>query len=98
MLPGIGRDWSFIPSLTVLFVWLEIYLGQFESLLARWARDEWEVLEPAMPRVHIVLAMVMLHMQKIVGAKELELVGVSSGSWSYTQFTSAAGGTRESDT
>ena len=81
MMPGIGRDWSFIGSTSALFNTLQIYLGQFESLLVCWARGEWERLQPSAPGVQFGLqVLVSINMLKAVSTKEGELIGVSTGS------------------
>ena len=94
MMPGIGRDWSFIGTTSALFNILQIYLGQFESLLVCWARGEWERLQPSAPGVHFGLqVLVSMNMLKAVSTKEGELIGVSTGSaMDTTKIVAAAGG------
>ena len=102
MMPGIGRDWSFLGTTSALFNTLQIFLGQFESLLVCWARGEWERLQPSAPGVHFgLLVLVAVHMLKAVSTKEGELIGVSTGSlMDMTKIVAAAGGVagRETET
>ena len=105
MMPGIGRDWSFIGTTSALFNTLQIFLGQFESLLVCWARGEWERLQPSAPDVQFGLkVLVPIHMLKAVSTKEGELIGVSTGSAmntsSLSSLVAAAGGVagRETET
>jgi hypothetical protein len=102
MMPGIGRDWSFLGTTSVLFYTLQIYLGQFESLLVCWARGEWKRLQPSAPGVHFGLqVLVVVHMLKAVSTKKGELIGVKTGSaMDMTKMVAAAGGVagRETET
>ena len=100
MMPGIGRDWSFLGTTSVLFYTLQIFLGQFESLLVCWARGEWERLQPSAPGVHFGLqVLVVVHMLKAVSTKEGELIGVSTGSLMASPPAAAGDGAgRETDT
>ena len=102
MMPGIGRDWSFLGTTSNLFYTLQIFLGQFESLLVCWARGEWERLQPSAPGVYFGLqVLVGMNMLKAVSTKEGELIGVSTGSaMDMTKVVAAAGGVagRETET
>ena len=102
MMPGIGRDWSFLGTTSNFFNGMQVYLGQFESLLVCWARGEWERLQPSAPSVHFGLqVLVVVHMLKAVSTKEGELIGVSTGSvMDMTKIVAAAGGVagRETET
>ena len=95
MMPGIGRDWSFIGTTSAVFYGLQIYLAQFESLMCVcWGRGEWEHLQPSAPGGHIGLAILVgIHMLKAVSTREGALIGVSTGPlMDVTQLTPAANG------
>ena len=52
VLPGIGRGWaSLLRSLAILYHQLCVYAGQFESLVARWGEDRFDLLQPDSPAV-----------------------------------------------
>jgi hypothetical protein len=88
LLPGIGRGWaSLIGSLSNLYHQLQVYAGQFESLLGRWSEERFDLLQPDSPGLHLPLMFLSLEQVKDVAAKEVELVGASSGS-----RTAAVGG------
>jgi hypothetical protein len=87
LFPGIGRDWaSLVGTLSYLYFQLGAYAGQFESLVGRWEQELFDLLQPDAPGVHLILMLLAAEQIKDVGAKEVELVGASSGS------RSAAGG------
>jgi hypothetical protein len=48
--------------------------------LARWEEERFDLLQPDAPGVHIILMFLAAEQLKDVGAKELQLVGASSGS------------------
>ena len=81
LMPGIGRDWtSFMGSLTNTFLLLRVYAAQFESLVARWEQERFDLMQPDSPGSNMVLMFLILEQLKDVAKKEVELVGVSSGS------------------
>ena len=81
LLPGIGRGWtSLLGTLTVLYFQLGVYAGQFESLLARWSEERFDLLQPDMPGLHVILMFLSGEQLKDVATKEVQLVGASSGS------------------
>ena len=56
LLPGIGRDWaSLVGTLALLYMQLPVYAGQFESLVARWEEERFDLLQPDTPGLHIIL-------------------------------------------
>ena len=63
-----------------------LYMGQFESLVRRWEEKRFDLLQPDTPGAHLILMFLSLEQIKDVGAKEVQLLGASSGS------RSAAGG------
>ena len=80
VLPGIGRGWAELAgTLSVLYHELYVYAGQFESLLARWSEERFDLLQPNTPGLHHILQLLMIEQIKDVSKKELQLVGVSSG-------------------
>jgi hypothetical protein len=71
VLPGIGRGRaSLVGTLSLVFWQLGVYAGQFESVVERWKEEQFD----------LVLGLLCLEQIKDVGTKELELLGVSSGS------------------
>jgi hypothetical protein len=85
LLPGIGRDWaSLLGSLTNLYYQLPVYAGQFESLAARWEEERFDLLQPDLPGPHLILMFLGVEQLKDVAAKEVQLVGASSGSRTAT--------------
>jgi hypothetical protein len=81
LLPGIGRGWaSLVGTLSGLYFQLSVYAGQFESLAARWEQERFDLLQPDTPGLHLILWFLSAQQLKDVATKELQLVGVSSGS------------------
>jgi hypothetical protein len=108
VLPGIGRDWtSLVGTLSLLYFQLQIYAGQFESLVGRWEEERFDLLQPDLPGLHHILMLLSAEQIKDVGTKELQLLGASSGSRAAAgglDFrlakggTVAAGGRKEAET
>jgi hypothetical protein len=69
-----------LGSLSNLYHQLLVYVGQFESLLARWEEERFDMLQPDTPGVHLILMFLSLEQIKDVGGNEVELLGASSGS------------------
>jgi hypothetical protein len=87
LLPGIGRDWTFVyGTLSTLYFDMRVYAAQFESLTGRWEEERYDKLQPDSPGQHFAMLFLMTEQMKDVAKKEVELVGMSSGS------RSAAGG------
>jgi hypothetical protein len=81
LLPGIGRGWgSLLGTLGVPFQQLVVYVGQFESLAGRWEQERFDLLQPDTGGLHHILWLLMIEQLKDVSKKEVQLVGVSSGS------------------
>jgi hypothetical protein len=81
LLPGIGRDWtSYIGTLSNVYYIMRAYVAQFESLAGRWEEERYDLLQPDSPGVHIIMLFLLTEQLKDVGKKEVELVGMSSGS------------------
>jgi hypothetical protein len=82
LLPGIGRDWpSFIGSLSLVFQDMRVYAAQFESLIGRWEQERYDLLQPDRPSVHYIIFFIMnIEQRKDLSKKEVELIGMSSGS------------------
>jgi hypothetical protein len=81
LLPGIGRDWtSYIGTVTALYYDVRVYAAQFESLVGRWEEERYDLLQPDSPGMYVVMMFLILEQMKDVGKKEVELVGMSSGS------------------
>jgi hypothetical protein len=87
LMPGIGRDWtSYIGTMSTVYHDVRVYAAQFESLVGRWEQEHYDLLQPDSPGLHVVMLFLIVEQLKDVGKKEVELVGMSSGS------RSAAGG------
>ena len=81
LLPGIGRDWtSYIGTVSSLYYDVRVYAAQFESLVGRWEEERYDLLQPDSPGLHVVMLFLIVEQIKDVGKKEVELVGISSGS------------------
>jgi hypothetical protein len=63
-----------------MFYQLVTYAAQFESLAVRWKEEQFDLLQPDMPGLHIILMYMSVEQVKDVAAKEVQLLGVSSGS------------------
>ena len=80
-LPGIARSWaSLLGTLSALYFNFGPYVAQFESLLARWQEERFDLLQPDAPGIHIILEILVAEQLKDVSTKEMQLVGASSGS------------------
>jgi hypothetical protein len=80
LMPGIGRDWtSYIGTMSNVYYDLRIYVAQFESLAGRWEEERYDLLQPDIPGLHVVMLFLIVEQMKDVGKKEVELVGMSSG-------------------
>jgi hypothetical protein len=81
LLPGIGRDWtSYLGTMSSVYLAGRVYAAQFESLVGRWEEERFDLLQPDSPGLHLVMMFLILEQLKDVGKKEVELVGMSSGS------------------
>ena len=69
-----------VGTLTVVYCQLCVYLGQFESLMARWQEERFDLLQPDAPGLHLILNFLAAEQLKDVATRELQLVGVSGGS------------------
>jgi hypothetical protein len=103
LLPGIGRTWaSLLGTLSGVFFQLQVYVGQFESLVGQWEEERFELLQPDAPGLHVILNQLCAAQLKDVSTKELQLVGASSGSRSATgglaYMNSGAGATGDAKT
>jgi hypothetical protein len=80
-MPGIGRGWaSLVGTLSALYFKLQVYAGQFESLVGRWKEERFDLLQPDSPGLHVILTFLSGELIKDVSTKEVQLVGASSGS------------------
>jgi hypothetical protein len=81
LMPGIGRDWtSYIGTMSNVYFAVRVYVAQFESLARCWEQERYDLLQPDSPGLHVVMMFLLLEQLKVVGKKEVELVGMSSGS------------------
>jgi hypothetical protein len=100
LLPGIGRDWtSFAGPLTSVYDMFRVYTAQFESLARRWEEEHFDLLQPDSPGVHFILALLNVEQLKDVATKEVEHVGMSSGSRAAAgALNYASGGAKQAET
>jgi hypothetical protein len=81
LFPGVKRDWAaLVGTLVVLYQQFYVYAAQFESLAARWEEERFDLLQPDLPSVHFILTRLSAEQTKDVATREVELIGVSSGS------------------
>ena len=78
MLPGLGRDWMeiLLGSQSLVFQTLTTYAMEWEVVVARWARDDHTLLQPATPCWGIPAVYCNALMKAKVAKKELELCAV----------------------
>jgi hypothetical protein len=69
-----------LGSLSAVYFQLGTYAAQFESLMARWQVERFDLLQPDTPGLHLILNFLVAEQIKDVSTKELQLVGVSGGS------------------
>jgi hypothetical protein len=69
-----------VGTLSNLYNQLNAYAGQFESLAGRWGEERFDLLQPDTPGLHHILMLLSVEQLKDVATKEVELVGMSSGS------------------
>ena len=50
---------------------MQVYVGQFESLAMRWAKGDFEELQPSTPGLQLVLMMWAGELTTVVGVKEV---------------------------
>jgi hypothetical protein len=81
LMQGIGRDWtSFMGSLSAVFQQMLVYVAQFESLVGRWQEERYNLMQPDSPGLHFIMMFLLIEQVKDVSKKEVELVGMSTGS------------------
>jgi hypothetical protein len=66
--------------MSIVYYDLRVYVAQFESLAGRWEHERYDLLQPDIPGLHFVMLFLIVEQLKDVGKKEVELVGMSSGS------------------
>ena len=71
---------SLVETLSNLYHQLGDYVGQFESLVGWWEQDWFDMLQQDTPTMHLILMLLSVEQIKDVGAKEIQLLGASSGS------------------
>ena len=79
MLPGLGRGWNetLAGSLNNVVGWSVNYAMQWEAVAARWAREDYELLQPAVPCWMFPLVYVIAVLKGTVAKKQLELCATS---------------------
>jgi hypothetical protein len=81
LMAGIGRDWaSLLGTLFNMYNQFNVYVGPLESLAGRWAEERFDLLQPDSPGLHNILVLLIIEQIKDVAAKDMQLVGASSGS------------------
>ena len=80
MLPGLGADWTGIlrGSQAYVFYNLAAYIMEWEVVLARWARDDHALLQPAAPSWVLPALFCSTVMKAKIAKKELDLCAASS--------------------
>ena len=75
MLPGLGRGWSemLMGSQNNAFGWSVVYAMQWEAVAARWAREDYALLQPTMPCWIFPLLFIITMLKGTVAKKQLEL-------------------------
>jgi hypothetical protein len=63
-----------------MYYQLGTYAAQFESLVVRWKEEQFDLMQPDTPSLHIALMYLSMKQLKDVSTKKLQLVGASSGS------------------
>jgi hypothetical protein len=69
-----------LGSLGELFGHVQTYVRQLESVVSRWERDDFTMLQPVAPCPCWALILTHVHISQAVGKKQTELLGVSTGS------------------
>ena len=82
LMPNAGLDWKGLfgnSGLTLLY-FVANYVGQWESLLARWQSDDLGLLQPEMAcPCYFAGYMLLISVFAAVGKREVELTGQSVG-------------------
>jgi hypothetical protein len=80
MLPGLGHDWTEIlgGSQTALYYSLCVYANEWEAVAARWAREDFTMLQPTTPCWVIPAVHANNALKKKIAQKELEMCVISS--------------------
>jgi hypothetical protein len=98
ILPGLGEDVISIGSISVVFYQTCLYAYQFESLVEAWAHGDNSRLQPTQPGMQMVMQIVLGLLKKAGSEKELQLVGMSSGTKaSFSVLSSARSGLTPTD-
>ena len=79
MLPGLGRDWAeiFGGSQAHIFQNLIAYAMEWETVVARWARDDHALLQPATPCLMTAASFCIALMKTKIAKRELELCAMA---------------------
>jgi hypothetical protein len=93
LMPNAGLDWKGLfgkgSGGTILY-FTTIYVGHWESLLARWQSDDLGLLQPEMAcPCYFTGFMLLLNHFAVVGKREVELTGQSVGG-GYADASSVA--------
>ena len=94
LMPNAGLDWKghFGNSGSSLLYFTTNYVGQWESLLARWQSDDLGLLQPEMAcPCYFAGFMLLMNNFAVVGKREVELTGQSAGG-QYTDGQSSVAG------
>ena len=79
IIPGLGEDVDSIGSISAIFYHTYVYAHQCELLVEAWARGDNSRLQPTQPCLQLILQVVLGLLKKAASEKELQLVGMSSG-------------------
>ena len=77
--PGLGRDWAeiFGGSQAHIFQNVIAYAMEWETVVARWARDDHALLQPATPCLMVVAIICIAFMKTKIAKRELELCAMA---------------------
>ena len=91
IIPGLGEDVDSIGSISAIFYHTCVYVHQCELLVEAWARGDNSRLQPTQPCLQLILQVVLGLLKKAASEKELQLVGMSSGTEASFSMLSIAG-------
>jgi hypothetical protein len=78
---ALGLGWrAALGSLSAIIWQAQLYIRQLEAVVARWGTADYSLLQPAAAWPYWALAMFHVELKKAAGVREIELLGVSSGS------------------
>jgi hypothetical protein len=70
---------SLLGSSSMVYQHAHTYIRQLESIVARWEGEDLGMLQPVVPWPNAALLIMYIILSQMISKKELELLGVSSG-------------------